>query len=105
MTISLASKLYSGATRIRLRFRHRYEVDPDYIPALQQHGLVFSGRHPTQPIMQILELPQDVHPYFIGTQAHPELTSRPLRPQPMFMGLIEAAVKFAEEHRKLPQTV
>jgi CTP synthase len=45
--------------------------------------------------MQILELGQDAHPYFIGTQAHPELTSRPLRPQPMFMGLIRAAIEFA----------
>ena len=56
--------------------------------------MVFSGKHPTQPIMQILELPQDVHPYFIGTQAHPELTSRPLRPQPLFMGFVKAAMEF-----------
>ena len=53
---------------IRLRFRHRYEVDPKYIPTLEEHGLIFRGKHPTQPIMQILELPTDVHPYFVGTQ-------------------------------------
>jgi CTP synthase len=92
---SMAAKLFDNAKRIRLRFRHRYEVDPRYIPVLEEHGLVFSGRHPSQPIMQILELPQDVHPFFMGTQAHPELTSRPLRPQPMFMGLVKAAIDFA----------
>ncbi|MEA2710599.1 MAG: synthase [Phycisphaerales bacterium] len=102
---TLVSRLYDNATNIRLRFRHRYEVDPKYIPVLQEHGLVFSGKHPTQPIMQVLELPQDVHPYFLGTQAHPELTSRPLRPQPMFMGLIKAAMAFAEAKEKQPQAV
>jgi CTP synthase len=92
---SFASRLYDGATRIRLRFRHRYEVDPKYIPTLEKHGMIFSGKHPTQPIMQVLELPQDVHPYFIGTQAHPELTSRPLRPSPLFLGFVKAAMEHA----------
>ncbi len=77
---------------IRERFRHRYEVEPAYIERLTEAGLLFSGRHPQHPIMQVLELPRDVHPYFIGAQFHPELTSRPLRPQPMFMGLIAAAI-------------
>jgi CTP synthase len=95
---SLASKLFDNATRIRLRFRHRYEVDPKYIPMLQENGLIFSGKHPTQPIMQILELPQNVHPYFLGTQAHPELTSRPLRPQPLFLGFIRAANEHAQKN-------
>jgi CTP synthase len=90
---TLASELFENAKRIRLRFRHRYEVDPRYIETLEKAGLVFSGRHPTHPIMQILELPRSVHPYFIGTQAHPCLTSRPLRPQPMFVGLVAAAMK------------
>jgi CTP synthase len=93
---TLAAKLFDNAPRIRLRFRHRYEVDPRYIPTLEEHGMIFSGRHPSQPIMQILELPQDIHPYFIGTQAHPELTSRPLRPQPMFIGLVKAAMALSE---------
>jgi CTP synthase len=53
--------------------------------------------------MQILELPRDVHPYFVGTQAHPELTSRPLRPQPMFMGLVKAAIQYAEGKRGAAQ--
>src|SRR6266436_6265047 len=69
---SAAATLFDNATSIRLRFRHRYEVDPKYIADLESHGMIFSGKHPTQPIMQILELPPDVHPYFIGTQAHPE---------------------------------
>ncbi len=96
---SLAQFLYtlggSGGVAVqpvRERFRHRYEVDPSYVPQLEAGGLVFSGRHPTQPIMQVLELDQGMHPYFIAGQFHPELTSRPLRPQPLFMGLIAAAI-------------
>jgi len=77
---------------VRERFRHRYEVEPKDITALGAGGLVFSGRHPNQPIMQVLELPLEAHPYFIGAQFHPELTSRPLTPQPMFMGLVAAAI-------------
>src|SRR5688572_3066323 len=63
---TLAAKLFDNQRHIRLRFRHRYEVDPKYINLLEEQGMVFSGKHPSQPIMQILELPQDVHPYFIG---------------------------------------
>src|SRR3954464_3829146 len=70
---TLAFKLFDNAKKPRLRFRHRYEVDPKYIPTLEEHGMIFSGKHPTQPIMQILELPQSTHPFFMGTQAHPEL--------------------------------
>jgi len=90
---TLAAELYDGAERVRRRFRHRYEVDPKYVDRLQEAGLVFSGRHPVHPIMQILELPRDVHPYFIGTQFHPELTSRPLRPSPLFTGLVAASLE------------
>ena len=93
---TLAAELFNGTERIRMRFRHRYEVDPAYIQPLEKQGLIFSGKHPVYPIMQILELPRKVHPYFIGTQAHPCLTSRPLRPQPMFLGLVAAAL----EHQK-----
>jgi len=91
---SLAQYLYQS-TSIRERFRHRFEVDPDYIDQLERAGLIFSGRHPSQPIMQMLELSPDTHPYFIGAQFHPELTSRPGRPNPMFAGLIAAAIQFA----------
>jgi CTP synthase len=90
---TLAAELYDGAERVRRRFRHRYEVDPKYIDRLQEAGLAFSGRHPVHPIMQILELPRDVHPYFIGAQFHPELTSRPLRPSPLFTGLVAASLE------------
>jgi CTP synthase len=89
---SLVASLYHNQSRQRLRFRHRYEVDPKYIETLTKNGLVFSGRHPTQPIMQMLELPREVHPYFVGTQAHPCLTSRPLSPDGMFLGLVKAAL-------------
>jgi len=89
---TLAAELFGGAERIRQRFRHRFEVDPDYIEAIEGAGMIFSGRHPVHPIMQILELPRQVHPYFIATQFHPELTSRPLRPQPLFVGLAAAAL-------------
>ena len=92
---SSASWLYGGETSVRERFRHRYEVDPRHIAQLEQAGLVFSGRHPDHPIMQVLELPGEVHPYFIGGQFHPELTSRPLTPHPMFMGLLAAAARCA----------
>ncbi|MBC7834608.1 MAG: CTP synthase [Phycisphaerales bacterium] len=102
---SLMSQLYDGRTRVRERFRHRYEVDPGYIKRLEAAGLVFSGRHPAQPIMQMLELPrpgatgldgaplEQTHPYFVGGQFHPELTSRPLRANPMFRGLVAAALE------------
>lgn len=89
---SLASFLHGGATTIRERFRHRFEVDPSFIERLEENGLRFSGRHPQHPIMQVLELPLDQHPYFIGAQYHPELTGRPLSPQPLFMGLVAAAI-------------
>jgi CTP synthase len=88
-----AAELFNGRKNIRMRFRHRYEVDPRYIETLEEHGMVFSGKHPTHPIMQIMELPAEKHPYFLGTQAHPCLTSRPLRPQPMFKALVEASLQ------------
>ncbi len=103
---TIAAELFNNAQSVRLRFRHRYEVDPGYIKVLEEHGMVFSGRHPTQPLMQILELPTELHPFFVGTQAHPELTSRPLRPQPMFMGLVKAAMEHAAKaEKRSPQPV
>jgi CTP synthase len=98
---TLASQLLSKAKSVRMRFRHRYEVDPRYIAQLEEAGLVFSGKAPDQPIMQILELPS--HPFFMGTQAHPCLTSRPLRPHPMFIGLVDAAIKKRYPNENLPE--
>ncbi len=89
---TIAAELY-GCNSIRQRFRHRFEVEPDYIEKLESDGLIFSGKHPVHPIMQILELPREIHPYFVAAQFHPELTSRPLRPQPMFVGLVAAALQ------------
>ena len=88
---TLAWELFNKADSVRMRFRHRYEVDPRYIEVLEKAGMVFSGKAPNQPIMQILEIPS--HPFFMGTQAHPCLTSRPLKPQPMFVGLVAAATQ------------
>ena len=88
---TLAWQLFAKSRTVRMRFRHRYEVSPRYTETLEKGGLVFSGKAPNQPIMQILEIPS--HPYFVGTQAHPCLTSRPLRPQPMFVGLVAAAMQ------------
>ena len=89
---TMLAEMHAGAESIRLRFRHRYEVDPQYIDRLKAAGLIFSGRARRHPIMQVLELPRAVHPYFLATQAHAELTSRPLAPSPMFTGLIRAAL-------------
>jgi CTP synthase len=95
---TMAWELLGRKETVRMRFRHRYEVDPRYIERLEKAGLVFSGKAPDQPIMQILELPS--HPYFCGTQAHPCLTSRPLRPHPMFVGLVAAAMQKQDPKEK-----
>ena len=86
---TLASKFYDS-TKARERFRHRYECNPDYLKQLEEKGLVFSGKAPKVPIMQILELPN--HPFFVGTQFHPELTSKPLKPHPLFLEFVRAAL-------------
>ena len=100
---TMAWRLFDKANSVRMRFRHRYEVDPRYIEQLEKAGLVFSGKAPNQPIMQILELPS--HPFFMGTQAHPCLTSRPLKPQPMFVGLVAAAMQRRRPGEKLPDCI
>lgn len=83
-----AYELYGKKEIVRERFRHRYEVNPQYIKALESKGMIFSGRSPKFPIMQILELPS--HPFFVGTQYHAEFTSRPLAPNPLFVGFMKA---------------
>jgi CTP synthase len=95
--------MFNKAESVRMRFRHRYEVDPKYIDTLEEAGLVFSGKAPDHPIMQILELPE--HPYFVGTQAHPCLTSRPLAPHPMFVGLAAAAQQRRYPKDNLPDPI
>jgi CTP synthase len=100
---TIAWELFGRKDSVRMRFRHRYEVDPSKIETLEKCGMVFSGKAPEEPIMQILELPS--HPFFMATQAHPCLTSRPLNPQPMFLSLVWAAVKKAEPGSELPGCV
>lgn len=79
-------------TKITRRFRHRYECNPEYIEKFEKHGLVFSGKAPNHPIMQIFELPQ--HPFFIGVQYHPEYTSKPLDPDPLYIEFIKSALMY-----------
>lgn len=86
-----ASRLYGNKTKVKERFRHRYEVDPQYIEILEKYGMVFSGKAPEHPIMQILELPS--HKFYVGSQFHPEFTSRPLAPNPLYAGFIQACLK------------
>lgn len=75
------------------RHRHRFEVNPDYIAQLEKAGLVFSGKSPDGVLMEIAELPTSVHPFFLGTQFHPELKSRPLAPHPLFTAFLKASVE------------
>jgi CTP synthase len=89
---SMVAKVY-GATQISERHRHRYEVNNTYRQQISEAGLVFSGFFKERDLVEFVELPPEVHPYYIGTQAHPELRSRPTRPHPLFVGLIAAAVK------------
>lgn len=88
---SLVAKTY-GATEISERHRHRYEVNNEFRQRLIDSGLRFSGIYPERDLVEFVELPQEVHPYYVGTQAHPEFRSRPTRPHPLFMGLISAAI-------------
>jgi len=87
---TIAREAY-GKPNIRERHRHRYEVNPDYLKVLADAGLVISGISPSQELAEIIELPRTVHPFFVGTQFHPELTSRPLEPHPLFCAFMKAA--------------
>jgi CTP synthase len=84
-------KLPKPTTSIKERHRHRYEVNPKYIDRLEKAGLVFSGKSPDGTLMEIAELPRSVHPFFLGTQFHPELLARPLMPHPLFTEFMKAA--------------
>jgi len=88
---SVIAKAY-GVTEVAERHRHRYEVNNAYRGLLEDAGLVFSGTSPDGQLIEFVELPTDVHPYYVGTQAHPEFLSRPHRAHPLFAGLVEAAL-------------
>ena len=81
-----------GSLEISERHRHRYEVNNLYRDQISKAGLVFSGMFAERDLVEFVELPREVHPYYVGTQAHPELRSRPTKPHPLFVGLIKAAV-------------
>ena len=88
-----------GEAKIEERHRHRYEVNNNYVEQLAAAGLVFSGTNPELGLVEFVELPREVHPYYVSTQAHPELRSRPTRPHPLFKGLIGAAIERQKELR------
>jgi len=95
---SVVAETYGSAT-IEERHRHRYEVNNGYRDRLEESGLVVSGVNPELNLVEFVELPRDQHPYYVATQAHPELRSRPTRPHPLFAGLIGAAIERQRELR------
>lgn len=95
---SIVEQLY-GAKTASERHRHRYEVNNSYREQIANKGLVFSGTSPDGNLVEYVELPRDVHPFYVGTQAHPEFKSRPTRPNPLFFGLIKAAIERKQAQR------
>jgi CTP synthase len=88
---SIVAGVY-GSSEVSERHRHRYEVNNMYRDQIATGGLVFSGMFTDRDLVEFVELPREVHPYYVGTQAHPELRSRPTRPHPLFVGLIATAL-------------
>jgi CTP synthase len=95
---SLVARAY-GANEATERHRHRYEVNNAYRDRLAKTGLRFSGLSPDGHLVEYVELPEDVHPFFVGTQAHPELKSRPTRPHPLFAAFVGAALRYLAADR------
>ena len=87
---SLAQRIYGD--EVNERHRHRYEVNNHYVPALEKSGLIISARTPTEDLPEIMELPQSMHPWFVGVQFHPEFTSTPRAGHPLFKAFVEAAL-------------
>ncbi|MGO8756083.1 MAG: CTP synthase [Gallionellaceae bacterium] len=88
---TLAARIYGA--EVNERHRHRYEVNNYYVPILEKAGLVFSARTPSENLPEIMELPQTMHPWFVGVQFHPEFTSTPRAGHPLFKSFIEAAIE------------
>ena len=86
---TIAASAYK-AEKISERHRHRYEVNPEYVNQLFKAGLVFSGKSPDGILMEIAELPKKEHPFYLGTQFHPEFKSRPMSPHPLFTAFVKA---------------
>lgn len=94
---SYAKDGWIKAGKISERHRHRFEVNPKYVKRLVDAGLVFSGTSPDGKLMEIAELSKDVHPFFVGTQFHPEFLARPLRPHPLFSAFVREATKYSKK--------
>jgi CTP synthase len=88
---SLAREIYGGAETISERHRHRYEFNPEYRERLEEAGLIFSGVSPDERFVEIVELPRETHPWFLGCQFHPEYKSKPLDAHPLFASFVRAA--------------
>ncbi len=88
---SLVSEVYANAEIISERHRHRYEFNPKFRETLEEKGLIFSGVSPDGKFVEMVELPKNVHPYFVGCQFHPEYKSKPLQPHPLFISFVKAA--------------
>ena len=95
---SIVAEVY-GSLSASERHRHRYEVNNSYREQIAESGLVFSGTSPDGHLVEYVELPKAVHPYYVGTQAHPEFRSRPTRPNPLFYGLIKASLERQKQQR------
>jgi CTP synthase len=95
---SIVAEVY-GADSIEERHRHRYEVNNNYRAQIAEAGLVFSGTSPDDHLVEFVELPREIHPYYVATQAHPEFRSRPTNAHPLFRGLVAAAIKRQESNK------
>jgi CTP synthase len=93
---TLASRIYGP--EVNERHRHRYEVNNHYVPALEQAGLVISARTPSEDLPEMMELPPNMHPWFVGVQFHPEFTSTPRDSHPLFMAFVKAALQHQKEY-------
>ena len=91
MWVALARAIY-GAAEVMERHRHRYEVNNTLLAKLEEQGLVVSGRAPVTDLCEMVELPADVHPWFVGCQFHPEFTSNPRKGHPLFTAYVKAAI-------------
>jgi CTP synthase len=92
-----------GEPYVEERHRHRFEVNNEYRDRLEQAGLTISGTSPDGRLVEYVELPREVHPYYVATQAHPEFRSRPTRAHPLFAGLVAAALQRKPEQVELPE--
>jgi CTP synthase len=95
---TMAAKAY-GKANISERHRHRFEVNPVFVKRLMRGGMIFSGQSPSRRLMEVMELPREKHPFFMGSQFHPELKSRPLDPHPLFREFVGAAKKKNEARK------